>query len=150
MPESVPCAFGWINPLLGQMASSPCRAEKRRQLVAPSWISVRVVMCFTPKKLAGECRTSWLLGSVLVMEYDSRLRICKPPPCVCARTRACVCVLKFTREGMTRVSSWKMWTSRSARRPSAFVVRFGEMPLKSLLSGSATAARFPRLHMIWS
>lgn len=48
MLESAACAFGWINPLLGQMAPSPCRADKPQSAHHPSCICVFV--CANTKK----------------------------------------------------------------------------------------------------
>lgn len=62
MLECVAGAFGWINPLLRQMARSPCRADKpqsARHPLSHLYVCVYVVcvcvsMCFKEKKtLAG-------------------------------------------------------------------------------------------------
>lgn len=49
MLESAACACGWINPLLGQMAPSPCRDHKPQSARHPSCICV-CVCTFQPKK----------------------------------------------------------------------------------------------------
>ncbi len=50
MLESAACALGWINPLLGQMAPSPCRADKPQSAHHPACICVFV--CANKKKAA--------------------------------------------------------------------------------------------------
>lgn len=80
MLESAALAFGWINPLWGQMASSPCRDDKPQSAHHPSCICV--------------CVSDWPAKMVdgSVLEYDASLaaqRLCSVGP------QACVaCVLK--------------------------------------------------------
>lgn len=53
MLESAAYAFGWINPLLRQMAPSPCRADKPQSARHPLLhfcVCICVYMCFTKKK----------------------------------------------------------------------------------------------------
>ena len=83
MLESVACAFGWINPLLGQMARSPCRADKPQSTRHPSCICVCVcVSVFTKKKRkssTGRLAVATTVdGSVLVWNMTGE------SVCVCA------------------------------------------------------------------
>lgn len=100
MLESVACAFGWINPLLGQMAPSPCRADRPQSAHHPSYIFC--VSVFHQKKKKTTRHTGRLAlakmvdGSVLVLEYDGSLP--SLPLCLCAH--ACVCALKIIHEDM--------------------------------------------------
>lgn len=97
MLVSVACAFGWINPLLGQMAPSPCRADKTQSACHPGCICVCVCLCscacFSPKKKGSTGRQAvakMVDGSVLVWEYDGSLLAL--PLCLCVRTCMQSCV----------------------------------------------------------
>lgn len=82
MLESVACAFGWINPSLGQMAWSPCRADKPQSTRHPSCICVCV---FTQKKKKQHWQAScgddggWICFG---LEYDRGVCLCV---CTCMR-----------------------------------------------------------------
>lgn len=83
MLESAAYAFGWINPLLRQMAPSPCRADKPQSARHPL-LHFCVCVCvymFHQKKSTGKLAVVKMVnGSVLVLEYDGKSASLPPPP----------------------------------------------------------------------
>lgn len=99
MLESGVRAFGWINPLLGQMASSPCRAHKPQFVTLPAFVCVCVCTSVSSQKKEGKKKekssgsqavAKMVDGSVLVLEYDWSLLTL--PLCMCVFVWVCMCI----------------------------------------------------------
>lgn len=107
MLESGVRAFGWINPLLGQMAPSPAELTNPSQFVTPpAFKCVCVPKCIIPKKRkkkkssGSQAVAKMVDGTVLVLEYDWSLLTLPFCVSVCARVHTVVCFLNIIHEDM--------------------------------------------------
>lgn len=107
MLESVACAFGWINPLLGQMAPSPCRANKPQSACRPS---LHVFPSFTNKKKEEKVRLACPdhhSGQICLFVFRNIKAVRCP---LLSYLLVSMQFLEKDPEGRASVSSWKIWT----------------------------------------
>lgn len=121
-----PVAFGWINPLLGQMAPSPCRASKPQSACQPLFACLFVCVSFIKKKKKVWQACSGHHGGWICFGYRNMMAVCCPSPCVplaCLHTYLCVSMQVFDKDprGRASVSSWENmdsvgWLSRDLKK----------------------------------
>lgn len=144
MLESVVRAFSWINPLLGQMAPSPCRAHKPQSVCHPYCNCVCTFLCvcahacaqvYHPKNGRKKKRKEekavaakqWQRWWMALFWFWNMTGVRSPSPsgCLCV----CVCARAYSRLFLEQhpwrhasISSWKIWSGWLAWHESMFIV----------------------------